>query len=220
MVFVEGLLHAAFNGRVLRELVERPSARTMLLGIGAGGFGVEGHVRARKGTCAGRRAPPRDRSAGGLQLILEILRRDLLAAGGGDDVLLAVGDGQVVAVSVSPMSPVANHPSGLRTSAVFSAGRYPRKTPGPFTMISPSAAICFGAGHRWSDRPDLDPPRQVDAGRGAGLRSPYLQDSQPHLLEEVGDLGLSGALLETKQGSRLPKRRRAPAPMGTPAGGR
>ena len=54
-----------------------------------------------------------------LHLILDRLRRDVLAAGGHDDVLLAIGDAQQPSSSV-PMSPVWNQPSASIASAVAS----------------------------------------------------------------------------------------------------
>ena len=53
---------------------------------------------------------------------LDRLRRDVLAAGGLDQVLLPVGDRSRPAASSSPTSPVANQPSASSTSAV-AAGR-------------------------------------------------------------------------------------------------
>src|SRR5436190_16221301 len=126
-----------------------------------------------------------------LERVLEILRRDVLAAGGDEDVLLAVGDRQEAVVvemaDVARAKPPVRSQSLLRGLLVLVVTGEDRVGPDQYLAVVGDAQI--DAGQRRPDGPEAESRRAVDRCRGRALRqSVALENQDVEGMEELDDL--------------------------------
>ena len=168
-----------------------------------------------------------------LEVVLDVGRREVLAARGDDDVLLAAGDGEVAVLveraEVAGVQPaVVDRAEGWRRRSCSSR----RRCAGRWIRISPSSAILTS--QPGSARPTVPSLWSLDrrgGGDRGGLRHPVaLEHRHAAGVEELEDLlgdrrGAGGGLLELaaedvadvlEQLPRRPCRRRPAARRGPP----
>ena len=120
----------------------------------------------------------------------DVLRRDVLAAGGYDQILLAAGDADVAVFvygsEIAAAQPVAIHrlDSGLWISVV--AAKYVRSSYEDLAVVGdPNLA----AGHHASDRAEMRSVVRVERAHRAGLgHAPALEDQDAAGVEELEQL--------------------------------
>jgi hypothetical protein len=144
-----------------------------------------------------------------LQLVLEVLGRDVLAAGGDDDVLLAVGDHEVaVLVDVADVAGVDEallvERRPRRLFVVVVAGEDGVRPDEDLAVLGEPQ---LHAGERPPDRSELERARPVDRCGRRHLREPVaLEHEDVDRVEELGDLA----------GERRAARVRDPEPAAEP----